>query len=255
MRQPPAVILVRPTEEGNVGAVARAMANMGLDELLLVEPAVELDERAQAFAVGAGDILARIERHPSLDAALAPFQRAVGTTSDRARALDVDLLTPGELAPRLAADPESTRTALVFGPERSGLTTDELARLDPLVTIPCSRRQPTLNLAQAVLVVAWELRRAGLPAASSDRRPKAAAIGEIESLFSQLEPLLARIGFARDDTFAGVLRDLRQLAARAAPSEREVRILRGLCRRAGYALDRSDAGPPGDKLSDLHEEE
>ena len=255
MRQPPAVILVRPTEEGNVGATARAMANMGLERLLLVEPAVELEDTAYAFAVGARDILAGAERYRSLAAALAPFQRAVGTTSDRARALDAELLTPGELAPYLERDPHSTRTALVFGPERSGLTTDELAHLDPLVTIPCSRRQPTLNLAQAVLLVAWELRRAALPAATREERPEAAAIADVEGLFDQLEPLLGRIGFARDDTFAGVLRDLRQLAARAAPSAREVSILRGLCRRAGYALDHPDSVAAGDKLSGLHEEE
>ena len=251
----PAVVLVRPTEEGNVGAAARAMANMGLERLLLVEPAVDVEDVAYAFAVGAHDVLAGAERHPSLAAALEPFQRAVGTTSDRARALGMEPLTPAELPGYLDRDAAETRTALVFGPERSGLTTEELAHLDPLVTIPCSPRQPTLNLAQAVLLVAWELRRATLPAGDGADRPAAAPIGDVEGLFAQLEPLLGRIGFARDDTFAGVLRDLRRLAARAAPTEREVRILRGLCRRAGYALDGPEAALAADRLSGLHEEE
>ena len=248
MSSPPAVVLVRPTEEGNIGAAARAMANMGLDRLLLVEPAAELGATAYAFAVGARDVLDRAERHASLSVALGPYQRVVGTTSDRARARDVELLEPGELVPLLAADPPGTRTALVFGPERSGLTTDELAHLAPLVRLPCATRQPTLNLAQAVLLVAWELRRSDPARWEGAERPPAATVGDVEGLFAQLEPLLGRIGFARDNTFDGVLRDLRQLAARAGLSEREIQILRGLCRRAGYALDRPKSGDSGDKL-------
>ena len=250
MNEAPAIVLVRPTEQGNVGAAARAMANMGLGRLVLVEPAVELGRIAYAFAVGAGDILDRAEHHDSLAAALAGFQRAVGTTSDRARAHGIPLLGPEELAPVLAADPAGTATALVFGPERSGLTTDELARLSPLVRIPCASKHPTLNLAQAVLLVTWELRRAGIRPAEDDVRRPGAAIGDVQGLFDQLTPLLARIGFARDDTFESVLRDLQQLAARAELGEREVQILRGLCRRAAYALDHPAGSPslPGDKL-------
>ena len=251
MTTPPAIVLVRPTEQGNVGATARAMANMGLERLLLVEPAVTLGRTAYAFAVGAGDLLDRAERHPSLDSALADFQRAVGTTSDRARAHGIALLGPHELAPTLERDRPNTATALVFGPERSGLTNDELSRLSPLVTIPCAPQQPTLNLAQAVLIVAWELRRhrARPPAALSE---PGASIGDVEGLFAQLAPLLDRVGFARDDTFEGALRDLRQLAARADLSQREVQILRGLCRRTSWTLDNPAGVQPrplaGDKL-------
>jgi TrmH family RNA methyltransferase len=230
------VILVRPQEEGNVGAAARAMANMGLSRLILVEPAPEPGPMARAMAVRAGDILERADRAPSLRQAIAPFRRVVGTTSTRSRSLSAPLLSPREAAARIAAEPASA-TALVFGPEVSGLTNDELALCGLLVRIPAAAVQPTLNLAQAVLILAYEVYLAGrrdLAAVDAGEAPAPAR--EIDGLFDQLAPLLEQVGFARDDTFPGVLRDLRQLAARAAPGNREVKILRGLCRRASRHL-------------------
>jgi TrmH family RNA methyltransferase len=239
--QAPAVVLVRPREEGNVGSAARAMANMGLGRLILVEPAAALGEIASRFAVGAGHVLAAAERAPSVAAALAPFARVVGTTSARDRALALPFLTPDELPALLAADPPGTPTALLFGPEVGGLTNDELSLTSAVVNIPCSLRQPTLNLAQAVLVVAYELyagsgnQAAG--AAGIAPEPLASA-AELEGLFGHAREALARAGFDRDASFPGVLSDLRQLAARAAPSRREVRILRGICRRLIGAMER-----------------
>lgn len=230
---PPAVILVRPQEEGNIGAAARAMANMGLDRLLLVDPAPRIGPMARAFAVGAGHILDRVERHPTLAAAVAPFERLVGTSSSRQRQLDQRVVTARKLPALLSEeDPEAT-TALLFGPEASGLTRDELALCDPLVVVPCSPLQPTLNLAQAVLIVAYELFRAApveAPAELSSSEPRASAEA-IERLLDHADELLRETGFDRDDTYTGVLRDLRQLAARAGPTEREVQILHGICRR------------------------
>jgi len=229
-----AIVLVRPREEGNVGSAARAMANMGLARLILVEPAAALGEIASRFAVGAGHVLAAAERAPSLDAALAPFARVVGTTSARDRRLAVPLLAPRELPALLAADPPGTPAALLFGPEVGGLTNDELARASAVVNIPCSPRQPTLNLAQAVLVLAYEIYAAGggPPAGAAGTAPEPlSSAAEIEGLFAHAGEALARAGFERDSSFPGVLRDLRQLAARAALSRREVRILHGICRR------------------------
>lgn len=236
----PAVVLVRPQEEGNVGAVARAMANMGLSRLLLVEPAPPLGPSARAFAVGAGDVLEASTRHHRLEEALAPFQRIVGTTSARGRELGREPLSPRELPALLRRDPARTRGALVFGPEASGLTRDELALCDPLVRIPAAPRQPTLNLAQAVLIVAYELHCQGAGVGNAGE-PLAAA-EQVEGLFGQVASLLERAEFARDDTFEGVLRDLRELAARAALREREVAILRGVCRRISNALARGPGG-------------
>jgi len=239
-----AVVLVRPREEGNVGSAARAMANMGLGRLILVEPAAELGKVASAFAVGARHVLDGAQRVAGLGEALAPFRRIVATTSSRDRRWEVPVVAPRELPAILAADPPDTSTALLFGPEVGGLTNDELALASVLVTIPCSPVQPTLNLAQAVLLVVYELFQARgtggevPPPASVGRPEPPAATEELDGLFAHAAELLGQVGFARDDSFAGVLRDLRRLAARATPTSREVAILRGICRRTQRALER-----------------
>lgn len=268
-----AVVLVRPREEGNVGAAARAMANMGLSRLILVEPAAVLGEIAQRFAVGARHILEAATRVDSLREALAPFPRVVATTSTRDRQLAVPLIGPRELPRHLAAGEskgdgpsEGTEgaegpggdgtpampvpprlampTALVFGPEVGGLTNQDLAYASLVVAIPCAPVQPTLNLAQAVLILAYEIHQAGLTgepfrggmsdAAVALEPPAASA--EVDGLFDHVTSVLRRIGFDRDTTFQAVLRDLRALASRAGLASREVAILRGICRRAGHAL-------------------
>ena len=247
---PPTVVLVRPREEGNVGAACRAMANMGLSELRLVEPAAVAREVARAFAVGAREVLDGARRFGSLAEAVAPFRRVVGTTSARDRALPVPVVTPRELIGRLPAGGTDLPTALVFGPEVGGLTNDELALCHLVVTVPCAPAQPTLNLAQAVLIVAYELFLARgaepltrIEAADSRVEPPAPA-GAVDALFEHLRGVLEEVGFARDTTFHVVVRDLRQLAGRARPTEREVTILRGVLRRVRNALRRAPGGGP-----------
>ncbi len=247
------VILVRPTRQGNVGATARAMANMGLDQLILVEPAAPIGDEARAFAFGAGHVLAAARRVDSLDQALAPFARVVGTTSSRNRALSAPLVDARELPALLPMDSANLATALVFGPEASGLTAEELSHCGILVHIPCSPVQPTLNLSQAVLVVAYELHMARLAAATAAARIDAAAAetarathAEVEGLVQHANHLLHAAGFARDSTFDGVLADLRALAVRSPLTPREVTILRGICRRLGHALARRESAAPTD---------
>jgi tRNA (cytidine32/uridine32-2'-O)-methyltransferase len=226
------VVLVRPTESGNVGATARAMANCGLSRLVLVEPAAAIDRVARAFAVGAGGVLDGAARVPSLSDALAPFQRIVGTTTARDRQLDIPIAGPRAFAERASREPAPLTTALVFGPERTGLNNDELSLCGELIQIPTAPDQPSLNLSQAVLLVAHALYLASpeaTPLAQSSEPP--ATTAEIAGLFEHVREALERVGFTRDDTAEGVLRDLRQLGARAGLTGREVQILRGICRR------------------------
>jgi TrmH family RNA methyltransferase len=215
------------------------MANMGLSRLILVEPAPELGGTARAFAVGARAVLDGAVRAASLPEALAPFRRVVGTTSTRDRRLGIPILAPRELPAWLGHTPD-TPAALVFGPEVGGLTNEELALAGAVITIPCSPVQPTLNLAQAVLILAYELflARGETPAGDAWEEPPATA-GEIDGLLGHAADVLVAVGFARDDSFHGVLRDLRRLAARAAPASRDVRILRGICRRVQGAIRRT----------------
>jgi tRNA (cytidine32/uridine32-2'-O)-methyltransferase len=235
----PTVVLVEPREEGNIGSTARAMANMGLNELVLVNPVAEIGRVAKAFAVGAGHLLDNARFVDSLDRALEPYQQIVGTTSARARELPTPPIRPHDLPGVLQEEHPGTTTALVFGSEVSGLDNDHLARCGLLVRVPCHPIQPTLNLAQAVLIVTYELYMARLESdAPEGDRPQTATAGELEGLFGQLAPLLSTIGFQRDDTFDSVIRDLRRLAARAGATSREVTILRGICRRAHNAFER-----------------
>lgn len=255
----PAVVLVRPQQEGNVGSVARAMANMGLDELILVEPAAELGTVARQFSVNAWPIV-EVARHvSSLAEALAPFERVVGTTATRGRTFAGPLVGPGEIARLLAAEPEAP-TALVFGPETSGLTAAELAVCGWVVRIPTDAALPTLNLGQAVLLLAYELflARAGedargasaatpaiTPTRRSLRTSRLATTAEVEGLFAQAGPVLRQVGFARDSSFRQVMRDLRSLAGRSRLTGREVAILRGILRRTAWRL----AQPDGDAVT------
>jgi TrmH family RNA methyltransferase len=241
----PTIVLVRPQEQGNIGATARAMANMGLEHLRLVQPAASLGRVAYAFAVGAREILDHAVITDSLSLALEPFQRIIGTSSVRSREPTTQVLSPRELTETLSKEDGSTQSALVFGSEPSGLTNEELAHCGQVVQIPCSPRQPTLNLSQAVLILAWQLfQRRELPADAASNRPPAAPAEQVEGLMSQATGLLTAIGFARDDTFEGVSRELRQLSARAGLTAREVKLLRGICRRALHSLeDMSDRSP------------
>lgn len=216
------------------------MANLGLDRLRLVEPAVPLGPTARAFAVGAGFVLDRAQRFESLTQALAPFRRIVGTTSARDRSLGIPLVEPREAAARLAQDPPGTPTALVFGPEASGLTNDELRHCDLLVSIPASPVQPTFNLAQAVLIVCYErflaLEERRRAPVGDPRLDQAAPLAQIEAAFEQWTQLLAAGGFARDSSFDGAAGDLRAFLGRARPTPREIVLLRGIARRLGGRL-------------------
>lgn len=237
---PPAVVLVRPIYPGNLGSTARAMANTGLRRLLLVEPAAAIDNEARALAVGAADILESAEYATTLADAVAPFEVVVGTSSARDRALERTLRSPRELASELAGQPDRS-TALVFGSEVSGLNNEELALCSHLVSIPAARRQPTYNLSQAVLILAYELMVVRAVPEAATESPAPAPAGEIDGLFTHLATTLGHVGFSRDDTFDTVLRDLRALAARSLPTAREVRILRGILRRIDNTVGRRAA--------------
>ena len=244
----PTIVLVRPQEEGNIGATARAMANMGLQHLRLVQPATTLGRVAYAFSVGAREVLDKAVITDSLSLALEPFQRIVGTSSVRSREPTTPILSPRELAETLSGEDDSAQSALVFGSEPSGLTNEELAHCGQVVQIPCSPKQPTLNLSQAVLILTWELfQRRELALDRPPRRPPAAPAEQLNGLMTQATEVLRAIGFARDDTFEGVSRELRQLSARAGLTPREVSLLRGICRRALHNLrapsDRSPREP------------
>lgn len=235
----PAVILVRPQEEGNIGSVARAMANMGLHRLILVEPAPTLGGTARGFGVGGWPVLDACERYPSFDDAVHSFHRLVGTASARSRSPKRALpIAPRDLPDVLAGDAPGTATALIFGCESSGLRNDELERCHPVVTVPCAPQQPTLNLAQAVLLMAYELHlaRLGEGAAAEPASRELATVAEVDGMMEGVADTLRRIGFDQDVIHGGLVRELGRVASRAELSGREARLVRRLLNRARAAM-------------------
>lgn len=222
------IVLVNTSHPGNIGAAARAMKNMGLEELYLVDPKVFPSAEATARASGADDLLANAVCVESLDAAIGDATLVIGASA-RSRTLPVPMLNPRECAELIAGQAETTATALLFGRERTGLTNDELDRCHYLVQIPTNPDYPSLNVAAAVQVVAYELRMAtGLPLDQPPGRHRLATAGEMELFYRHLEETLVEIEFLDPDNPRQLMRRLRRLFGRVQPDENEINILRGI---------------------------
>ncbi len=240
------LVLVRPRFPENIGAAARVAANMGLGGLSLVAPE-NLDAgpmSALATRLGQG-VLEAMNVHPDLDAALARVQFAAATTarvsSGGRRRIMTD--TPRELARHLAPGLDHQRAAVVFGPEDRGLENHEVARCQALVKIPTTAAG-SLNLAQAVVIVAYELFLAAtdrdLPAGDA---PELAERGQVEAFYADLQRIMVEVGAidpANPDYF---FLPVRRIFDRAGLGPQEVRMWRGVVRRLNYALS---LGKPGD---------
>lgn len=223
------IILVGTTHPGNIGATARAMKNMGLTDLVLVNPKIFPHEDATARASGAEDILETIRVVSSLDDALRDCSYVAGTSA-RARSIGWPSMTPRECAQRLIAESAHGMTAVVFGPEKSGLTNDDVDRCNTLLTIPTEPGFSSLNLAMAVQVVTYELRVAGMtqeePPEAAESPP--ATSEERENFYAHLEQVLTTSGFLDPDNPRLLMRRLRRLFAKAELDQNEVNILRGM---------------------------
>jgi TrmH family RNA methyltransferase len=225
------IVLVRPNHPGNVAAACRALKNMGLTALTLVEPPAGLeDPGVRSLAYGAWDVLDGARRAASVRQATAECT-LVAATSGRPAEGD---WTPRRFAAEAAARAGTGRVAVVFGPEATGLRNDEMRLCQLRVRIPTDPAQPSLNLAQAVLIVAYEifLSSAQTPAVQADPLARA---GEIEAALDDLRAGLAGIGYLNPASPDGVLTELRRLLARARPTPREIVLLRGVARQIGWA--------------------
>ena len=233
----PAIVLVEPQLGENIGAAARAMLNFGLDDLRLVRPRDGWpNPAAQASAAAARRVVDGAALFDSLEAAVADRRRVLAAT---ARSRDMALRTvapPAAAALLRAAAHRAEETAVLFGRESAGLDNDALALADATVAIPAAPECPSLNLAMAVLLIAWEWRRAAPESAAGVRaaRPpsgRAARKAELLALFAHLEGELGARGYFRPpEKRAGMARTLRALLQRARPSGQEVRTLRGVIR-------------------------
>jgi TrmH family RNA methyltransferase len=240
------VVLVRPARAANVAAACRALKNMGLGSLAIVGAPAGLDQpEARALAYGAWDVLdAAVPRATLREGVTGAV--AVAGTSGRAHP---QAWTPRRLAAEAGALVGGGRLALVFGPEASGLTDEELAQCHVRVHIPTDPAHPSLNLAQAVLVVAYELRMAALAegVATGGATGERATVGDVESGLDDLRQALLGIGYLSRDNPEPILSEWRALFARAGMTPREVTLLRGLARQVLWAAGRIARTSGGDR--------
>jgi tRNA/rRNA methyltransferase len=231
-------VLVRPEEAGNVGAAARVLKNFGLGHLVLVAPRLARRAEAVKWARGAEDVLEGADLVDDLPQALEPCVRAFATTRRRGR-LRGSFLGARDAAGETAALARSAQpVAWVFGPESRGLTTGEVALCSTRVTIPTAPTQPSLNLAQAVAICAyetWLAAREDGPAAPRREAP----LTDREALYRHLEEALLAVDFLQPHTAAARMAVLRRILERATPTPSEVRFLRGLARQVGWAGERT----------------
>jgi TrmH family RNA methyltransferase len=222
------VVLVRTSHPGNIGSTARAMKNMGLSSLILVTPKRFPDAEATALASGADDVLAGARVVDTLEEALGDCVAAYALSA-RMREWGPETLAVRESASAAIAQSESGRLAFVFGNEASGLTNEELLACQHHVRIPTDPSWSSINLSQAVQIVAYELRMAATAGALSPSRPEPpATVADLEGLYAHLEEASIASGFL-DPANPGRLRDRwRRLFARARPEREEINILRGL---------------------------
>ncbi len=224
-------VLVRTSQPGNIGAAARAIRTMGFSRLVLVAPQRFPDPEATAFAAGADAVLDQAVIVPDLRSAIADCRTVYGATA-RQRSVALQEFTPREVAPLVHdAALGGGEIALVFGNERTGLENDELALCHGAVHIPTAPDYSSLNLAQAVQVLAYELRVSflGNPSAPAPHRTDpAASAGQMEGFFEHLYTTLDDIEFHKGRSPETIMLRLRKLFLRAQPDERELRVLRGI---------------------------
>ena len=222
------VVLCRPQKLVNIAGAIRAMKNMGLLRLRLVRPAEYDRSDIEGIAHRSADVLAATTLHASLDEALADAVYVAGTTA-RTRELAPQPVTPREAAPDLLTRAAQGPIALLFGPEDNGLTSEELDRCHCVLRIPTDARYRSLNLAQAVLIVAYELWQANAqPAPMSSRSAQLAEAAQLEGLFDAAERALWGIEFFKTADSTVIMRSLRGLIHRAEPDAREAALLKAM---------------------------
>lgn len=250
------IILMEPAGALNVGSVARVMKNFELNRLVLVNPQCDpSSEEAQRMAVHAQEVLTSAQVVPTLAAALVGCHRAIATTGRDDR-IPFPVYSPRSLLTQTSLDlAQSTlEVALIFGREDRGLSHAELNQAHQIIAIPTSDRYPSLNLAQAVGICAYELFEAWTAQSSPVtetrplelsrharglnplERPLPASLDILEGYYQHLEALLLQIGYLYPHTAASRMEKIRQIYHRAGLSDPEVFLLRGILRQTEWAL-------------------
>lgn len=231
------IVLIGTTHPGNIGAAARAMKVMGLQQLHLVSPKTYPHADATARASGADDILQHARVHDALDAALQGCSLVLGTSA-RLRSLSMPQMDLRKAAEAALAEPGDKDIAVLFGRERHGLTNEQMQCCHRLVHIETNPEYGSLNIAQAVQLVAYELRMAALGLSGLDLPPtdwEPVDAGQMERFYEHLEQVLRDIEFLNPEQPKKLMMRLRRLYNRARPDQNEINILRGILSATEYA--------------------
>lgn len=230
-------VLVATSHPGNIGSSARALKTMGFSRLYLVKPKIFPDIRAHEMSAGADDLLDKCVIVDSLNEALMGCQLVIATSA-RPRGLSLPGLTPPECAKLIASQSDETEVAIVFGREHAGLTNEELLQCHFHVNIPGNPDYSSLNLAQAVQIMMYELRMTHLspvaPVASS--KEIMARVEDVEQFYAHLTDVLLAIGFLKPKNPGKVQARLRRLFTRVRFEQMEVTMLRGILSHIQKAL-------------------
>ncbi len=224
-----AIVLHRPSYPENIGASARAACNMGISQLIVVDPRdcdlTRILKMATHFAV---DVVETMEVFEDLQTALARFQYVVGTTA-RVGSRRPTISDPGKLAERLVPISQKNRVALLFGPESSGLTNAELGLCQAVVTIPTAGFT-SINLAQAIMVLCYEVFLASRESVEGFV-PGLAARHELEDMYEELKNTFINISFINPENPDYWMQHIRRFFSRIDMRARDVRMIRGICRQ------------------------
>ncbi|MGV1100749.1 RNA methyltransferase [Thiovibrio sp. JS02] len=241
-----AIVMVRPKFAENVGSAARTAMNMGIGGLILVAP--EMPEREKMLRLAthnAAHLIDAIERYDDLSEALAPFAWVIGTSARQGRKRST-CKSPRQIMAEVKPQLAKNRVALLFGPEDSGLASEDLRYCNQVTTIPTADFS-SLNLAQAVAILCHELHYSlleELAAGELAARPRQAAKGELEAMYAHVEEVLLAVGFLKNREDDYWMQSIRQFLGRLGLRSKEIRIIRGFCRQLLWRESRRDAGGP-----------
>ncbi len=224
------IILVRPRYPENIGAAARVAFNMGIQQLITVDPENQDREKMLKMATHkAAHLIDNMEVHPDLETALAPFSWVVGTTARLGNKRRVEL-TPRAAAAQIVPLLQGNRVALMFGNETMGLDNNALKYCQMITTIPTADFS-SLNLAQAVAILTYELFQAASGRRETIHTPRLATTYELEGMFGHLEEFLKRIQVLKTEDTRYWMTSIRNLLGRRELRARETKIIRGFCQQ------------------------
>ena len=233
------IVLVRPQGLMNIGSVARAMKNMGLRELVLVDPVGSPgDHEVRIMAVRAHDVLEYAQIFSHVSDAVADCTWVIGTTRRRGKGRE-GTIDPRQMAEEIKKISQQNKLAIIFGPEDRGLSNRDLDLCQRLVTIPAHEEFGSLNLAQAVMIICYEIYIAGHRKETPLLARRLATSKELEGMYGHLEEVLLRVGFLDENNPKRMMAVLRRIFSRAKLNDREMKVIRGICRQMNWYIKKT----------------